>query len=458
MRFQGYHLSDEAKIVTRAVPGEKSLDLLRRQSLIEGENVSYPKGIPLAFDRAKGAIVTDVDGNSYIDFFSSCGVMNLGHNNPDILEAVKQGEGLMLQAVDFPTKARVEFTEKLLGMLPETMRGKYKVNFGGPTGSDAVEAALKLARINTGRYGMIAFQGGYHGMTMGALSVTSKLFHRQPVAPLIPGVHFVPFCSSYRCPFGSGHADCDFKCIDLFREILENPHSGVDKPAAIIIEPIQGEGGTYIPRAGWLEQIVDIAKRNGALVIFDEIQTGFYRTGKLFSFEHTNSIPDIITLSKGIGGIGFPLSLVLYRNELDTWKPGTHIGTFRGNQLGFLAGFAALNFVEEENIGEYVDRIGAYIQQRLLALQKQFDGIGDVRSIGMMFGVEYVKDKTTREPDAERAKLIRKLAYENGLLLEIGGYYNNVVRFLPPLVLTKHIAKNGLDIFDRANQLAFVSY
>lgn len=454
MRFQEYHLSDRAKIVTQEVPGVGSRDLLMRQSLTEGRNVSYPKGIPLAFDRAKGAIVTDVDGNSYVDFFSSCGVMNLGHNNLDILEAVKQGEGLMLQAVDFPTKARVEFTEKFLGMLPETMQGKYKINFGGPTGSDAVETALKLARINTGRHGMIAFQGGYHGMTMGALSVTSKLSHRQAVAPLMPGVYFAPFCSPYRCPFGSGHADCNFKCVNLFRELLENPHSGVDKPAAIIVEPIQGEGGTYIPRMGRLEQIVDIAKRNGVLVIFDEIQSGFYRTGKLFSFEHTNAIPDIITLSKGIGGIGFPLSLVLYRNELDTWEPGTHIGTFRGGQLSFLAGLAALNFVERENVGQYVEYMGNFIYQRLLSIQERFNGIGEVRSSGLMFGIEYVKDRNTREPDVERAKLIRKFAYENGLLVELGGYYNNVVRFLPPLIITETLAEHGLDIFEKANQFA----
>lgn len=454
MRFQEYHLSDRSRIVTQGIPGEGSRDLLRKQSLIEGRNVSYPKGIPIAFDRAKGAVVTDVDGNSYIDFFSSCGVMNLGHNNPDILDAVKQSEGLMLQAMDFPTKARIEFTEKFLGMLPEAMKGKYKINFGGPTGSDAVETALKLARINTGRYGVVAFQGGYHGMTMGALSVTSKLSHRQNVVPLIPGVHFAPFCSPYRCSFGTGHGDCSFKCIDSFREIFENPHSGVDKPAAIIIEPIQGEGGTCIPQPGWLEQIVDIARKNDVLVIFDEIQAGFYRTGKLFSFEHTNAIPDIVTMSKGIGGIGFPLSLVLYRNELDTWEPGTHIGTFRGGQLGFLAGLAALDFVERENIGQYVEYLGNFIHRRLLSLQECFDSIGEVRSSGLMFGIEYVKSKDTREPDAERAKLVRRFAYENGLLVELGGYYNNVVRFLPSLIITETLAKNGLDIFEKANHLA----
>jgi len=184
-------------------------------------------------------------------------------------------------------------------------------------------------------------------MTMGALSVTSRLKHREKVNPLIPGVHFMPYSSCYRCPMGRDSKKCNFECIHFLKNALENPYSGIDKPAAIIVEPIQGEGGTYIPKESWLEKVAELAKKNSVLVIFDEVQTGFYRTGKLFSFEHTNAIPDIITMSKGIGGIGIPLSLIILKKELDMWEQGTHIGTFRGNQVGMAAGLSALKFVKK---------------------------------------------------------------------------------------------------------------
>ena len=215
---------------------------------------------------------------------------------------------------------------------------------------------------------------------------------------------------------------------------------------------MQGEGGTYIPSPGWLEQITDIARENGILVIFDEIQSGFYRTGKLFSFEHTKAVPDIITMSKGIGGNGYPLSLILYRKELDVWEPGTHIGTFRGNQVAMTAGLAALSFIEKHDVALHVTSLSKEIVQSLENVQKSSQHIGDVRGIGMMFGIEFVKDKTAKEPFPEAAKLVKKLCYENGLIVEFGGYYNNVVRFLPPLILTKTIAESGIKIFAEAVQ------
>lgn len=291
-------------------------------------------------------------------------------------------------------------------------------------------------------------------MTTGALSVTSRLSNRESVPPLVPGVHFMPYCSPYRCPMGCNKkGKCDFECINFIQNALKNPHSGIDKPSAIIIEPIQGEGGIYIPKRGWLEKVVDIARKNDILVIFDEMQAGFFRTGKLFSFEHTKAMPDIITMSKGIGGIGFPLSLILYKKEMDTWKPGTHIGTFRGNQLGMMAGLSAMKLADKLDIESHVKLIGKLMDKRLQDIAENFDFIGEVRARGMMFGIEYVKDKEAKEPDSELAKKIRGLCYENGLLIEIGGYYNNVVRFLPPLIITEKIANNGLDIFEKVNKI-----
>ncbi len=452
--FKKYHFSENAKIITSKIPGLKSEELLKKQDDLESNNRSYPREIPIAFDKAKGVNITDVDGNIYLDFTSICGVFNFGHNNSDILDELKNYNDIIMQAVDFPTKIKIDFMEKLLSILPKEMIGKYKINFGGPTGSDAVESAIKLARIVKKRHGIIAFQGGYHGMTTGALSVTSKLSHRENNLPLIPGIHFMPYCSSYRCPMGyNKKGKCEFTCVDFFQNALENPYSGIDKPAAIIIEPIQGEGGIYIPPNGWLEKIVDIAKKNDVLVIFDEIQTGFFRTGKLFSFEYTTAIPDIITMSKGIGGIGFPLSLILYKKELDIWKPGTHIGTFRGNQLGMVAGLSAMKLADKLDIKSHIDVISRLLAKRLRKIKEKFYFIGEVRARGMMLGIEYIKNKRTKESDSELAKKIRKLCYENGLLVEIGGYYNNVIRFLPPLVITEKIANNAMDIFEKINMI-----
>lgn len=452
--FEKYHLSNNAKIITESIPGPESIALLKKQEELESQNISYPKRTPVAFGRAKGSIVEDVDGNQYIDFLSGCGVFNLGHNNIDIIDDLKNYEGLITQAVDFPTKVKIEFMEHLSRILPESFRGNSRINFGGPTGSDAVESAIKLARIVKGRHGIIAFQGGYHGMTTGALSVTSRLSHKKNNSPLVPGVHFMPYCSPYRCPFSKNNATCNGECITYFQYCLESPHSGIDKPAAIIIEPVQGEGGTYIPSDGWLEKIVDIARRNDILVIFDEIQAGFYRTGKLFSFEHTGAVPDIIVMSKGIGGNGYPLSLIIYKKELDVWTSGTHIGTFRGSQLAMAAGLSAFKLIEKFNIGDYVETLGQKMLATLKEIKFESKYVSDVRGIGMMFGIEYVKDKEGKEPFPEMAQAIKKLCYENGLIIEVGGYYGNVLRFLPPLVTTSLIAQNGLDIFKNANKMA----
>lgn len=264
----------------------------------------------------------------------------------------------------------------------------------------------------------------------------------------------MPYCSCYRCPMGRGFKECNFECIYFFKNAMENPYSGIDKPAALIVEPIQGEGGVYIPKKGWLEKITEIAKKNEIIVIFDEIQSGFYRTGKLFSFEHTNTIPDIITISKGIGGIGFPLSLILLKKELDIWDPGTHIGTFRGNQLGMAAGLSALKLVKKLQLQKHIVKMEKLILKELKNIQKSSRFIGDVRGKGMMFGIEYVKNKFTKEPFQELTKEIKKLCYENGLLVEVGGYYDNVIRFLPPLIINERIAKNGLNLFKKANVLA----
>ncbi|MDQ1350666.1 MAG: diaminobutyrate-2-oxoglutarate transaminase [Acidobacteriota bacterium] len=451
MSFESYHLTEEAAIVTENIPGPNSLKLLEKQRELEANNRSYPQSIPVAFERALGSIIEDIDGNQYIDFFAGCGVLNLGHNNKDVMADMEKQQKKMIQSLDFPTRNKVDFMEELDASLPDELRGNSKFNFCGPAGTDAIEAALKLAKINTGRHSIISFQGAYHGMTSGALSVTAHLHHRKKVPSLEPGVHFMPYCYCYRCAFGKQPDACRVECAQYVRISLENPCSGIEKPAAIIVEPVQGEGGTIIPKEGFLEELVQIGHDLEIPLIFDEIQSGFYRTGPFFSFENFRAVPDIITISKGLGGIGMPIAMVIYKKNLDTWEKGTHAGTFRGNQLSIAAAASAIRFAKSHHIEKYVKELGKEMLGSLVCIQKKSKFIGEVRGIGMFFGIEYVKNPNSKEPFPEMAQQMRKKCFENGLLVELGGHYSNVVRFLPPLITTPKIVQKAIEIFEKVN-------
>ncbi|GGX05156.1 aspartate aminotransferase family protein [Aquimarina muelleri] len=441
-----YHLSEDARIVTPTLPGEKSKELLKLQGEIESSVVSYPRNMPIAIKRAKGSIIEDVDGNYFIDFFGGCGVLNVGHGNEYVLKYVKEQQSDLIHALDFPTENKLSLIKKIIGHLPEEIQKDYKVCFGGPTGSDAVEAAIKLAKIKTGRDGIIAFMGGYHGMTSGALAVTSDIFFRNHITSLMPNVHFVPYNYPYRDKSITGDNENNISGIEYFKNVLTNGHSGITKPAAILIEPIQGEGGNIVPEDGYLEELVRIAHENDVLVIFDEIQSGFFRTGSFLEFMNTKAVPDIITFSKGFGGIGFPISGLIYKKEIEAWGPAAHIGTFRGNQVSIAAARGAFDFIDEYNIGEYAKYIGAYLMDKLKELQLDSPFIGDVRGRGMMIGVELVKDRDTKEPFPEFVKKFRAECFQRGLLFEVGGHHNNVLRFVPPLITTKKIIDNAIAI------------
>ncbi|GAA3627133.1 aspartate aminotransferase family protein [Flavivirga jejuensis] len=445
-----YHLSEEAKIVTSSLPGEKSKALLKLQEEIESSIVSYPRSMPIAIKRAKGSIIEDVDGNYFIDFFGGAGVLNVGHGNEYVLKYVKEQQSDLIHVLDFPTENKLNLIEKIIGHLPEEIQKDYKVSFGGPTGSDAVEAAIKLAKIKTGRDGVIAFTGGYHGMTSGALAVTSDTFFRNHITSLMPNVHFVPYNYPYRDKSTTKENKNNISGIEYFKNILNNGHSGIIKPAAILIEPIQGEGGNIVPEDGYLEELVRIAHENDVLVIFDEIQCGFFRTGSFLEFMNTKAIPDIITFSKGFGGIGFPISGLIYKKEIEAWGASAHIGTFRGNQVSIAAARGAFDFIDEYNIGDYTKYIGIYLMDNLKQLQLDNPFIGEVRGRGMMIGIEFVKNKSTKEPFPEFVKKLRTECFQRGLLFEVGGHYNNVLRLVPPLITTKKIVDNAIVIMKKA--------
>jgi diaminobutyrate-2-oxoglutarate transaminase len=398
----------------------------------------------MALRRAKGATVEDVDGNRYIDFFAGAGVMMVGHSNPEVIEAAQNQIKDLTHALDFPTPARRQLVEALSELLPKELE---RVFFGGPTGSDAVETAMKLAKYNTGRYPMIAFEGSYHGMTAGALSISSGRRFKEDFLPLLPEVHFVPYAYCYRCAFNRRPETCDFDCAKYLEHVLEDPHSGVGKPAAIIVESIQGEGGSIVPPEGFIPKIREICDRHEVLMIDDEIQAGLCRTGKMFACEHTGTIPDIMTMSKALGGVGFPISCVAYKEKLNTWPAGKHIGTFRGNVIAYAAGAAALNFMVKNKLAKHSLDLGAKMLSMLKEIEKDSKIVGEARGKGLMLGVELVKDKATKEPAPELARRVRTLCHQRGLLIEIGGHYFNVARFLPPLVLTEELAKKGIEIF-----------
>jgi diaminobutyrate-2-oxoglutarate transaminase len=437
----------EAPLIRIEPPGPRSREFLEFQKAHESSAVSYTRGMPMALRRGRGATVEDVDGNIYIDFFGGAGVMNFGHANPEVIAAAKAQIDDLTHTLDIPSPPRRALLERLLRRLPPELT---RCLFGGPTGSDAVESAMKLAKLNTGRPGMVAFEGSYHGMTAGALSLTSGSGFRQGFLPLLGEIHFLPYAYCYRCAFGRKAGACDLECAAFVEHVLEDPHSGVGRPAAIIVEAVQGEGGTIVPPREFLPRLRETCTRHEVLLIVDEVQAGFGRTGRMFAFEHTGTVPDICVMSKALGGAGFPISGIAYKEELDSFPPGKHIGTFRGNVTAYAAGAAALDFMERTDLAGHAAGLGEWMLGRLKELEKDSPVIGEARGLGLMLGVEFVKDKATKAPASDLAKAVRTFCHKHGLLIEVGGHYDNVARFLPPLVVTRDLAEKGLEVFAEA--------
>ena len=397
----------------------------------------------MAIARGKGATIEDADGNIYIDMFGGAGVMAVGHGHPEVLEAAHKQIDIVTHTLDIPSETREDLVDVLKELLPKELT---RIFFGGPTGSDAVEQAIKLAKWNTGRNGIIAFDGAYHGMTGGSLALTTDSGHRDGIGQLIPDVHFVPYAYEYRNPFGCPDEETDLYAAKWLDRVLTDSHSGISKPAAVIIEAIQGEGGSIPPNPRFLKNIREITIKHDVLLICDEIQCGLGRTGKMFGFEHSGIVPDIVTLSKALGGVGFPISAIAYKEKLNTWPPGKTIGTFRGNMVAFAAGAAALRYMVREDIPGHAAELGEKVLARLKTCEANSSIVGEARGIGLMLGIEMVKDKETREPAPEYAKKVRTLAHRKGVMIEVGGHYNNVARLLPPLVITEELAMKGTEI------------
>jgi diaminobutyrate-2-oxoglutarate transaminase len=402
---------------------------------MESEVRGYVRSFPAIFDTAKGSYIYDEHGNKFIDFFAGAGTLNYGHNNPLISAAMieyLQRDGIV-HALDKATVAKKAFLQKFRDTILTPRNLNYKIQFTGPTGTNAVETALKLARMVKRRSNVLAFTNGYHGLTMGALAVTGNDFYRDESYGARNNADSVPF---------DGYFGPDVNTIDYLRKFLSDGSSGIDLPAAIIVETVQGEGGINVASIEWLQQLEALCREYDILLIIDDIQVGNGRTGTFFSFERAGIKPDMVCLSKSIGG-GLPMAVLLMRPELDQWKPGEHTGTFRGNNLAFVAATQALSYWDNEDFAESVKYKGRIMEEELGKIVEKYPQLDiELRGIGMVWGLDIPRPGFAGE--------VSKEAFANNLIIELAGADDDVVKFLPALTIDEETLREGLAIIDHA--------
>ncbi|MVU82412.1 diaminobutyrate--2-oxoglutarate transaminase family protein [Nocardia sp. ET3-3] len=435
-----------AAVVTD-LPGPRSRRLLDHQDQVESSARTYPRHTPIAVAGGSGSYLTDLDGNVFLDFLSGAGVLALGHNHPDLVAAAHRQLDIHPHLLDFPTPAKQEFTDRLIGLLPVSMRDRTRIHFCGPTGADGIDAAVKLCKTATGRGDVIAFHGGFHGSTQSTIALTGLRGSKEHLSNLLPGVAFFPYSYCYRCPLGLAPDTCAINCAQYLENMLADPNGGVRRPAAVVMELVQGEGGVIPARREFAERVRKITAAHDIPLIVDEVQTGCGRTGTWFAFEQYGIEPDVIVASKALGG-GHPASVILYDRRLDGWSPGAHTGTFRGNQLAFAAGAALMEVVARDGVLDNVVEVGALLREGLLALRSRYPFLGEVRGLGLMLGVELTA--LGSRSSAEVAQRLRSAALRRGLLFELAGRDDNVARFLPPLTLGRDEAAEALEILGAA--------
>lgn len=405
---------------------------------IESNVRSYCRTFPAVFERALGSQLWDEDGRCFVDFFSGAGALNYGHNNPIIKKPVLEYlmSDSVLHGLDMHTVAKREFLETFAERILKPRNLSYRVQFTGPTGTNAVEAALKIVRRATGRTTVCAFTGGYHGMSLGALAVTANVESRAAAG--------VPLGNAVFCPFATDAASWQASLM-MLEAMLGDGHSGTDKPAAVILETVQGEGGVNPAPAEWLTGVEALCRTHGVMLIVDDVQAGCYRTGTFFSFEESGIRPDVVVLSKSISGLGFPMSLVLMRPELDLLRPGEHTGTFRGNQIAFVAGRAALEFAHEEGLEGVVNKRAANVRDFLQAHVQTLDERISVRGRGLIWGIDLAHCGGSAV-----AKAVGQDCFANGLIIERAGRADTVLKVLPPLTIDPAVLTKGLRILEAA--------
>jgi diaminobutyrate-2-oxoglutarate transaminase len=455
------HVRREARydrpLVKGPVPGSRSAALLARQEALESNARTYPRRLPIAIAQAEGCYVEDLDGNVFIDFLNGAGTLPLGHSHPELLEAIQAQLPSFQHGLDFPTEIRDEFVSAQLSMLPAEMQGRTRIGFCGPTGANAVEAALKLCKTATGRSEVVAFHGGYHGGSHGAMAVSGSVAQKQRVAGQMPGVHFFPYPYALRNPLGGGPENLGARCAEFLERSLRDPIGGIPLPAAVLLEVVQGEGGVIPADTAFLRGVRRITRELDIPLIVDEIQCGCGRTGTWFAFEQHGIVPDVIVASKALGGLGMPASMILYDERLDAWDAGAHTGTFRGFQLAFAGGVAAVQIMQRDGVLENVRDMGELALACLQELADDFEIVGEARGVGLMLGLELV-DPRTGEPNYPAAAAVQRAALERGLIIELGGRDDCVVRLLPALNVTRETIDQALGILREALVAASAGY
>jgi 4-aminobutyrate aminotransferase len=434
---------------TLASPTEQKLAPTRAQALVERDRAimspSYTRAYPFVMARGSGTRAWDVDGREYIDMTSGVATTATGHAHPRVVRAIQEQAELFIHmsGTDFFYEVEIELCERIAALMPG---GADRQLFLTNSGTEAIEAALKLTRHATRRQHFMAFAGAFHGRSMGALSLTaSKAIQRAGFSPLLPGVTHVPFPDPYRPPFGVPANRCAQAVIDYIEDTVFAELLPPNEVAAVFVEPILGEGGYVIPPPDFLPLLRALCDRHGILLVADEIQTGVGRTGKWWAVDHVGVIPDIICLAKAIAS-GLPLGAMVARRELMTWGPGAHGNTFGGNPLACAAALATLDVIEEEDLLANAARAGAHIRRRLDVLQTRHEFIGDVRGLGLMVAAELVTDRQTKQPARELRDRVVTRCFERGLL--VLGCGRSTVRFMPALVITEATADAALDTFE----------
>lgn len=426
------------------LPGPKAAALIARDAAVISP--SYTRGYPLVIARGSGCEVEDVDGNRFLDCAAGIAVNATGHSHPDVVRAVttQAQQFLHMSGTDFYYEPQVQVAEALAAVAP--MDGPVRAFFGN-SGTEAIEACLKLSRYATKRHQVIAFLGGFHGRTMGALSLTaSKTVQRRGFGPLVPGVTHAAYADCYRCPVGATPDRCAAECLDPLEHQTLVQLVSPDEVAAVVVEPIQGEGGYLVAPAQFMQRLRNLTSRHGILLVVDEVQSGMGRTGRMFAVEHSGVQPDLVAIAKGIAS-GLPLGVALARAELMTWPPGAHASTFGGNPLACAAALETIRLLTEQLVTNAAV-VGARLKAGLTALMERHPLIGDVRGRGLMIGVELVKDRTTKERAPEARNAVVNAAFRRGLLILGAG--RSTVRFCPPLVLTADEADIAVRLFDEA--------
>lgn len=404
---------------------------------IESEVQSYARNFPRVFEKARNELIYDHEGKEYLDFLAGAGSLNYGHNNPHFKKALLEyiNEDGISNSLDLHTRAKGEFLEKFKELILAPRGFDYMLQFTGPTGTNAVEAALKVARNYTGRQNIISFTNGFHGVTLGSLAVTGNSHHRSASGVGLHGTSRMPY---------DGYMGDQLDTTAYLDKVLSDSSSGIDKPAAVIVETIQGEGGLNTCSMEWLKSLHGVCKRHRILLILDDIQAGCGRTGRFFSFEDAGFEPDIVTMSKSLSGYGLPFALVLIRPELDQWKPGEHNGTFRGNNLAFVTAKAAIEtYWKDDAFEKDVRRKGEYVNKRLTAiLDKYGEGNFTHKGRGMFQGISCV--------NGEIASKITRAAWRKGLVIETSGADDQVIKLLCPLTISDENLKRGIDIIEES--------